>query len=313
MHSRVAAIYEPSPIKRGRRTKAEMEAFREAILEIIQVEITRSRLPMTVRQVFYRAEVNGLVEKEESGYDKVQRAVMLLRRSTRLPYWKIADNTRLQRKPTTFDSMADLLRVSGASYRQAVWTGIDCRIEIWCEKDALAGVIYQVTQEYDTPLLVARGYSSETFAHEAAMQIAAFWAEGIPTFVYHLADFDPSGAHAAHTLNNTLTLHAPAGSFEFQSLAVLPEQINLWQLSTRETKRSDTRHRWFREQWPEYKDVSCELDAIPPDILGQLVRDAIEQHLPPGWLEQIRFTESQEREWLKRMLETINQNGSSHE
>jgi hypothetical protein len=34
-------------------------------------------------------------------------------------------------------------------------------IEIWCEKDALAGVILPVSREYDVPLMVARGFSSD--------------------------------------------------------------------------------------------------------------------------------------------------------
>ena len=65
----------------------------------------------------------------------------------------------------------------------------------------------------------------------------------------------------------------------------------------------------FCKNWSERKDTSCELDAIPPDILVQLVRDTINQHLPEGWMEEIRFAESEEREWAERFLGTIKQNG----
>ena len=43
-----------SPTRRTRATKAEVEARREALLDIIEA----SR-PMTVRQVFYQATVRG--------------------------------------------------------------------------------------------------------------------------------------------------------------------------------------------------------------------------------------------------------------
>ena len=46
--------YQASPIRRTRATKAEVEARREALLDIIEA----SR-PMTVRQVFYKAIVRG--------------------------------------------------------------------------------------------------------------------------------------------------------------------------------------------------------------------------------------------------------------
>src|SRR5262249_8414006 len=71
-----AAIYDPSHIKRGRATKAEVEQRREALLAIID-----AGRPMTVRQVFYQATVHGLVEKAESGYD-----LTVMRRAGDLPY-----------------------------------------------------------------------------------------------------------------------------------------------------------------------------------------------------------------------------------
>jgi len=46
-------------------------------------------------------------------------------------------------------------------------------LKIWLEKDALAGVIYPVTDLYDVPLMVARGYASLSFLHGAAEYIGA--------------------------------------------------------------------------------------------------------------------------------------------
>ena len=41
-------------------------------------------------------------------------------------------------------------------------------VEVWCEKDALAGVLLEETEPYDVPLMVAKGYSSISFLHSAA-------------------------------------------------------------------------------------------------------------------------------------------------
>jgi len=54
-------VYQASPIKRTRATKAEVEARREALLDIIE-----AGRPMTVRQVFYQATVRGL--EAQSGH-----------------------------------------------------------------------------------------------------------------------------------------------------------------------------------------------------------------------------------------------------
>jgi hypothetical protein len=140
-----------------------VEARREALLDIIAVG-----RPMTVRQVFYQATVRGLVEKAESGYGKVQADLTVMRRARELPYDWLADNTRWQRKPRTFDSVEDALRNTAAFCRKALWNEADSYVEIWLEKDALAGVVYPVTSMYDVPLMVARGYASLSFLYSAA-------------------------------------------------------------------------------------------------------------------------------------------------
>lgn len=129
---------------------------------------------MTVRQLYYRAEVEGLpgIDKTESGYDKIQRQVLLLRRTGLLPYRHIADLTRWMRQPTTFDSVEEALQETARLYRKALWRDADVYVEIWCEKDALAGVIYPVTALYDVPLMVARGFSSETFASRRSRRVS---------------------------------------------------------------------------------------------------------------------------------------------
>jgi hypothetical protein len=134
------AVYETSQIKRRKRsTKAEVEERREALLDII-----KAGRPMTVRQVFYQATVRALVEKAESGYAKVQNDLTLMRRAGDLPYDWLADNTRWQRKPITFNSVEQALRDTAALYRKNLWTDASSYVEIWLEKDAL-GVVYPIT------------------------------------------------------------------------------------------------------------------------------------------------------------------------
>ena len=130
------ATYQASSIKRQRSTKAEVEARRDALFWIVQ-----AGKPMTVRQVFYQASVAGIVEKTEAGYTKVQTDLVHMRRAGDLPYAWLADNTRFQRKPTTFDSVQEALDDTARLYRKALWTDVDAYVEVWLEKDALSGVL----------------------------------------------------------------------------------------------------------------------------------------------------------------------------
>jgi hypothetical protein len=273
-----------------RATKGEVEGRRAAL----RVIVSRMR-PMTVRQVFYQATVHGVVEKSEAGYNKVQTDLVKMRREGQIPYDWLADNTRWQRKPNTFDSIEDALQDTARFYRKSLWTDADAYVEVWLEKDALSGVIYPVTSMYDVPLMVARGYASLSFLHSAAEYIGGL---DVPAYFYHLGDFDPSGVNAGEKIEETLLELAPDAEIYFERIGVTPEQIEQWSLPTRPTKASDTRAKNFGL-------ISVELDAIAPDALRDLVRSAIEVHLPPEQFEVLKAAERSERELLNGLIGNI--------
>jgi hypothetical protein len=138
------AVYEASPIKRFRATKAQVGDRRAALFDIVS-----EMQPMTVRQVYYQATVRNIVEKTEAGYTKVQTDLVQMRKSGDLRYDWLADNTRWQRKPKTFDSVEQALQDTAKFYRKSLWADADAYVEVWLEKDALAGVVYPVTDKYD--------------------------------------------------------------------------------------------------------------------------------------------------------------------
>ena len=284
-----APVYHASPIKRPRvrATRNQVEQRRADLLQIVY-----GARPCTVRQVFYQATVRGIVEKSEAGYGKVQHDLVLMRRADELPYNWLADNTRWQRKPRTFDGVADAVTQTAKFYRKALWTHADCYVEIWLEKDALAGVVLPITDLYDVPLMVARGYASLSFLHSAAEDINEL---DVPTYIYHLGDYDPSGVNAGEKIEETLREMAPDAEIHFERLAVNPSQIQAWDLPTRPTKISDSRSKGFGE-------ISVELDAIDPERLRALVRAAIEQHLPAEQYKILKIAEDSERALIKQLV-----------
>ena len=214
-------VYQASRIKRRvRSTKAEVESRRAALYGLAE-----QAAPATVRQIYYLATVAGLVEKTENGYGMVQTDLTLMRREGTLPYDWLANSTRWQRKPRTFDSVEEALKETARLYRKALWTDADAYVEIWLEKDALSGVVYPITSQFDVPLMVARGYASLSFLHEAAEYIASL---AVPAYIYHCGDYDPSGQDAARAIEESLRGMAPEAEIHFERLAVTPYQIEAW-------------------------------------------------------------------------------------
>lgn len=279
------AVYQACRTKRA--TKAEMAERRQRLVEIVN-----AIKPCTVRQVFYQATVQGVVEKTEAGYDKVQRALVELRRERAIEYGAIADNTRWQRKPNTFGSLGEALEETARFYRRDLWRNAEVYCEIWLEKDALSGVIWPVTSRYDVPLMVARGYSSLTFLASAAEAIAE---QDRPCYIYHLGDLDPSGVNAGEKIEQTLRELAPHAEIHFERLGVTDEQVLMYNLPSRPTKTSDTRAKKFG------RAESVELDAIAPGELRGIVERAVLRHIDQHELDVIQVAERSEREFLQGM------------
>ncbi len=286
-------VYKASPLKRHRRTKAELAALDDALFEIVE-EVC----PATVRQVFYQAVNRGLVPKDEGkGYDVVQRRLLAMREALALPYGWIVDGTRYVHGYRRYNDLDEFTDFAAGLYRKDYWATSEVNVEVWLEKDALKGVLFPTgVNECGLGLHVTRGFASVTYLQEAAEQIEA---DGRPHHIYVLTDFDPSGISIAATVERELMRRAPDSEIHVERLAVDRDQIDLWDLPTRPTKSSDSRATAFRRI---HGTDSVELDAIPPDELRELVRSAIDNHMDPHRLRSFKMVEEQEREGLRAIL-----------
>lgn len=256
----------------------------------IRREFDEQGWPMTVRQMFYRMSSAGIVPKTEGGYRKVQYALTRMRKSDAVPYGWIADSTRWVRKPRTYNGLGEALGQMHAYYRRRLWSEQPVYVEIWLEKDALAGVIHNITMEFDVPLYVTRGYPSLSYLHEAAESLNAI---DKPKFIYHFGDFDASGQDAARSINEGLKDFG--AKFDFIQYAVTEAQISDMGLQTRPAKKKDPRAK-------KHGNIAVELDAIPPATLRQMVRECIEKHIDQERFRDTKIIEQHEKQAIQGLM-----------
>ena len=284
-------VYRSRLTNRTRRTRAEMHAIRRAIYDVLAAQH-----PMTVRQVFYQLVTREVIAKTEGEYKTtVIRLLTEMRLAQEIPFSWIADSTRWMRKPNTYDSLKDMLDLTAQTYRRAVWADQDAYVEVWLEKEALAGVLWGETEAWDVPLMVTRGYPSLSYVHEAALTISGHEK---PAYLYYFGDYDPSGLDISRKTEERLKEFAPGAEIHFERVAVTEEQIVEMGLPTRPTKKSDTRSRNFEGE-------SVEVYAIPPEIMRALVKECIEMHINQRILKMTLRTEAAELNTLEKLQETI--------
>lgn len=283
-----ATSYQASPIKRRRRTKADMDCLREAVLAVLNAEGC-----MTLRGLYYQLVSRGDIEKTEAQYDAIGRLCVQMRMDGSLPWRLLADSTRWMRKPDTYEGVQAALHEIAQNYKRALWSDAPVTVEVWCEKDALAGVLLDVTADWDVPLMVTRGFPSLSFLQESVTALA--WT-GKPAFIYYAGDHDPSGLAIDRNIQKRIADFAPDADITFERVAVLPWQIEQWGLPTRPTKGSDTRARNFIGE-------SIEVDAIPSRTLKSIIEGCIRQHITEEYYDAAMAVEQSERDTLLDIAE----------
>lgn len=291
--------YGTCSIKR-RRTSSEIQQIKDAIYGIC----SEGKHAHTVRAIFYQLVKRGLIEKTEKAYAKdVSRLCGLMREEGDLPWSWIVDATRLQRCPRTYESLGSFVEENAHLYRRDLWRSQNKYVEIWCEKATIQLQLTEVTYEWAVPLMCTTGFSSKGFIHAAAEDIVE---RDCPSFIYYLGDHDPSGLKIWEAIQNSFVryyynISCDKGRDEertsecwlrFEKLAVEPWQIDHYKLPTRPTK-TDSSH---AKDWDGSESV--ELDAMPIDVLQDLVRGAIEQHVDKRQLAVLQVAEKSEREML---------------
>lgn len=286
------ATYPASSIKRKRRSKAEVDSLKQSMLDILAENES-----MTIRQMFYQMVSRRLIDKTEAEYNNtVSRLATQMRKAGEMPFNAIADNTRWMRKPASHSSLENFLHQQQQLYRRDLWQDQDAYVEIWLEKDALAGVLYDVTSYWDVPLMVVRGYASVSFLWSAAEAIREARK---PAFLYYFGDADPSGRDIPRAVERSLREMAPKAEITFEVVAVTDEQIVAMNLPTRPTKTTDSRAKSFSGE-------SVEVDAIPPKELKRICRALIEQHVDDDSLAKHNRVEQMELQTLTQIVTNMN-------
>jgi hypothetical protein len=247
-----------------------------AVLRKIAQDYGEIGLRLTVRQLYYQCVARALIENHERQYQKVSRLLTDAREAGLFDWDAIEDRSREVVMRPCWSSPAEILESAADSYHEDRWTAQGVRVVVVLEKAALSGIVDPVCSALDTPLLAAIGYSSTTIFFEVAKDwICKALQAGKDAVVLHLGDHDPSGLDMTRDLRDRLSLYARQG-VAVRRIALNMPQIKAFNPPPNPAKESDKRFDTYRR---EYGDQCWELDALPPEELARLTREAIEEYI----------------------------------
>ena len=264
---------------------------------------------ITLRQLYYRLVARLLIPNTINSYKRLSRIMVKAREDEDVPVNCLEDRSRriLGRGDTGYDSAEDYLKQklsslqdSWRSFSMPMWEDQPVYLLISLEKDALSRLVSRVANAYSVRTFPTRGYPSFSYVQTMANYMQTRLA-GKPIIVLYFGDFDPSGVDIERDLEDRLGRYG-AKDFKVKRIALTADQIRDHRLPPMPVKKSDARAEGFMA---EHGDKAVELDALDPNLLQSIVREAIRGNINVRrWNARVRKIEELQN-WIKNKLEDI--------
>jgi hypothetical protein len=260
-------------------------------------EYTAQGYTLTVRQLYYQLVARAYMENTEKNYTDISKIVTKYRMAGLIDWSVIEDRGRVPHVTYYANSVSERLQDALDIFEVDRQLKQDSHIEVWCEKDALTGILEPVTEYYHVPLLVNKGFASATAIYQGAERFKRAIREGQDCVLIYLGDHDPSGL-------NMIEEDIPERLTEFEvnvqikHIALTMNQIQKYNPPKNPAKNTDTRFKNYEKEHGEY---SWEVDALKPELLDDLLRQEIESSMDMSvFNKRLRYEQG-----LRNELETI--------
>lgn len=161
---------------------------------------------LTLRQLYYQFVSRGIIPNKQAEYNRLGTVLNKARLAGLFDWDYIVDRTRNLKTLAHWSTPSDAIDAIAYQYRNNLWRDQPNRVEVWVEKEALAGVIGQVAERYDVDYFACRGYVSASELWGAAQRLGKYMRAGQNVTVLHLGDHDPSGIDMTRDIEDRLRL-----------------------------------------------------------------------------------------------------------
>jgi hypothetical protein len=264
-------------------------------------------LRLTLRQLYYQLVTKNLIPNLERSYKNLSTLVTDARMAGLMDWEAIEDRVRQPRVVQDFKDIEELVRVALNAYRLPRWQGQDNYVELWVEKDALAGVLQPIAREYHITLMVNRGYSSASAMYESAKRFVENCGEESEddlrksAHLLYLGDHDPSGEDMVRDVRDRLALFG--AELHVKKVALTMPQVRKYKPPPNPAKITDPRAAAYIE---EHGNHSWEVDALPPNVLAQVIKKELDALVDKDLMDDIITREDDDKDRLRLAAKKLN-------
>lgn len=238
------------------------------------VDYGRQGYSLTLRQVYYQMVARAIIPNNERSYKNLGNLINDARLAGLIDWTAIEDRTRNLRSNSHWKTPGNIISASAYSYHVDHWEGQENYVEVWVEKDALAGIVGQICEALDVSWFSCRGYVSQSEMWVAAQRLIKRHRAGQHIVLLHLGDHDPSGKDMSRDIQDRLSVFETP-QVEFHRLALNMNQVEQYNPPPNPTKLTDSRATGYIN---EFGYECWELDALEPQVINDLIKENIEKY-----------------------------------
>jgi hypothetical protein len=225
---------------------------------------------LTLRQLYYQCVSRDIIPNNIQSYKRLGSIINDARLAGLVDWELMEDRTRSLKLQPSWDTPGEIVGACAKQFRIDKWATQPYRVEVWIEKDALAGVFERVCHELQVPYFSCRGYTSQSEMWVAGQRLKGWIDQGQMPAIIHFGDHDPSGIDMTRDIIDRLEMFM--GGIKLDRLALNMAQVEEFNPPPNPAKITDSRAKGYIA---EFGNESWELDALPPDVLAGLVRDFV--------------------------------------
>src|SRR6266496_3406744 len=180
---------------------------------------------LTLRQLYYQLVARGHIANNQKSYKRLGDVINNARLAGLLDWQYIVDRTRNLAANGHWDSPEEVIRSAAGGYAIDKWADQPNYVEVWVEKEALAGVVGRSADQLDVAYFSCRGYVSQSEMYSAGARFRRKWKDGRVGYLVHLGDHDPSGIDMTRDIESRLVMFSGAGAPEVRRIALNMDQV----------------------------------------------------------------------------------------
>lgn len=286
---------------RHEKISASKGAYIDTINSILE-EYASAGYRLTLRQLYYQLVARDHIPNLVREYSKLSRVLVDARMNGLTDWDYIEDRIRQPYIPFWTRGIKEAVQTIIDAYRLDRQEGQDEHIEVWTEKDAVSNILKRVTTRYHVQLMVNRGYSSCSAMKDAFDRMKWRWIDkDQPTVILYVGDHDPSGLDMVRDIKDRLHEFG-LSDFKVEHVALTMDQIEQFSPPPNPAKITDPRSGWYIS---EHGDESWELDALRPEDLERIVKEAVEAHVDEMAFYKVIDRENEDKLKLEEFIEGI--------